>query len=153
MHSEETIKILQNMKKIFALIVLSLICIPNLLSQEIYESINIIETSVKDSVYYNFTISGDGYLSYNWGDSDDNFTTITVDLSGVTISKDFTFGSPKLWINCIDGNSCINEQGRIGAADGMFFNYSRTYIPAKNEDDLNAMFSQLSYLMRYSTGR
>ena len=141
------------MKKIFALIVLSLIFIPNLFSQEIYESINIIETSVKDSVYYNFTISGDGYLSYNWGDSDDNFTTITVDLSGVTISKDFTFGSPKLWINCIDGNSCINEQGRIGASDGMFFNYSRTYIPAKNEDDLNAMFSQLSYLMRYSTGR
>ena len=122
-------------------------------AQEITESLEIIESSVKDSTYYNFTISGDGYLSYNWGTDDDNLTVITVDLAGVTISKDFSISKPKLWINCIDGNTCINEEGRIGAADGMYFNYSRTYLPCKSEDDLNAMFLQMQYLIRYSTGQ
>ena len=141
------------MKKFFFFLTLCLTCMTLLNAQELSESIEIVESSVKDGVYYNFTISGDGYLSYNWGKDDDNSTVISIDLSGVTISKDFTADKNKFWINCIDGNSCINEQGRIGAMDGMYFNYNRTYIPANNEEDLNAMFRHMSYLIRYSTGQ
>lgn len=141
------------MKKIMFLTACLLTCFFQTKAQEIYESIEIIESSVKDNLYYNFTVSGDGILSYNWGGNDDNLTVISVDLSGVTISKDFSVSSPKLWINCIDGVSCINEQGRIGATDGMYFSYNRTYIPAKNEDDLNAMFRHMDYLIKYATGR
>ncbi len=140
-------------KRFFFFIGTCLVGLIGLNAQEITESLEIIESSVKDNVYYNFTISGDGYLSYNWGDNDDNNTVITIDLANVTISKDFSISQPKLWINCIDGNSCINETGRIGSKDGMYFNYSRTYIPANSESDLNAMFRHLSYLMRYSTGQ
>lgn len=141
------------MKRFLILILICLGVTFSAKTQEISESLQIIESCVKDSLYYNFTISGDGYLSYNWGDNDDNSTEITIDLANVTIAKDYTFGAPKLWINCIDNTSCINEQGRIGSTDGMYFNYSRTYIPAKSPDDLDALFSQINYLMRYSTGR
>lgn len=141
------------MKRVFIFTVLIFAGLFSLKAQEITESIEIIESSVKDNTYYNFTISGDGHLSYNWGADDDNFTTITIDLANVTISKDFTSFQPKLWINCIDGNSCIEEQGRIGSMDGMYFNYSRTYIPANSEDDLKALFRQMSYLIAFSTGQ
>lgn len=141
------------MKRVFISILFCLTSFMSLNAQELSESIQIIESSIKDNTYYNFTISGDGHLSYNWGKDDDNNTVITVDLSNVTISKDYTSFQPKVWINCIDGNSCIEERGRIGATDGIYFNYSRTYLPAKNEDDLNALFRHLSILISYSTGR
>lgn len=141
------------MKKIFVFAAVCFSVIFSMHAQELSESLEIIESSVKDSMYYNFTISGDGYLSYNWGDNYDNATTVTINLSNVTISKDYTSFSPKLWINCIDNNSCISEQGRIGSMDGMYFNYSRTYLPAKNDNDLDAMFIHMSYLMQYATVR
>lgn len=122
-------------------------------AQEIQESCTIIETSVKNHQYYNFTISGDGFLSYNWGENDDNHTTISIDLTNVTISKDYTNGKEKVWINCIDNNSCINEMGRIGSRDGMYFNYSKTYLPANNEADMEAMFMHLNYLIKIATGK
>ncbi|MEE3412927.1 MAG: hypothetical protein VZQ58_03490 [Bacteroidales bacterium] len=122
-------------------------------SQEIQQSCTIIETSVKNNLYYNFTLSGDGFLSYNWGDNDDNHTTISVDLSKVTISKDYTLASPKVWINCIDNNSCIDEVGTMGARDGMYFNYSKTYLPANNDADMEAMYMHLNYLIKVATGK
>ncbi|MGP1515706.1 MAG: hypothetical protein ACTTJH_07080 [Bacteroidales bacterium] len=141
------------MSRFFIFITFFFISALSLNAQELTESIEVIESSVKGKTYYNFTISGDGHLSYNWGKDDDNFTVITIDLSNVTISKDITSFYPKLWINCIDNNNCIEERGRIGAMDGMYFNYNRTYLPANNEEDLDAMFHQLSNLIIYSTGQ
>ncbi|MBR1768903.1 MAG: hypothetical protein IJ748_00400 [Bacteroidales bacterium] len=122
-------------------------------SQEIQQSCTIIETSVKDNLYYNFTLSGDGFLSYNWGADNDNQTTISVDLSKITISKDYSLNSPKVWLNCINGTSCIEEAGRMGAREGMYFNYSKTYLPANNDDDMEAMFMHLNYLIKIATGK
>lgn len=83
------------MKKILTFLALFLSIGFTLSAQEIQESCNIIESSVKNHQYYNFTISGDGFLSYNWGDNDDNHTTLSVDLTKVTISKDRTMGNEK----------------------------------------------------------
>ncbi|MBQ9254124.1 MAG: hypothetical protein IJ180_05040 [Bacteroidales bacterium] len=141
------------MKKVFVFIVLVLGTMVSMYAQEIQESCQIIESSVKNKQYYNFTISGDGFLSYNWGDNDDNHTTISVDLTKVTISKDYTLGKEKVWINCIDYNGCIDEMGKIGARDGMYFNYSKTYLPANNETDMEAMFMHLNYLIKIATGK
>lgn len=125
----------------------------SLCAQEIQQSCTIIETSVKDNQYYNFTLSGDGFLSYNWGDNEDNNTTISVDLTKVTISKDFSIQNPRVWINCIDNNSCISETGRMGARDGMYFSYSKTFLPANNDADMEAMFLHLNYLIQVATGK
>lgn len=142
------------MKRIFFVFFILLLGLTgNVCSQEIKESCTIIETSVKDNLYYNFTLSGDGFLSYNWGNNDDNLTVISVDLTKVTISKDHTIGSPKVWINCLDNNSCIDEAGRMGAKDGMYFNYSKTYLPANNESDMEAMYMHLDYLIKIATGK
>ncbi|MCQ2326866.1 MAG: hypothetical protein MJZ71_04820 [Bacteroidales bacterium] len=141
------------MKKILTFLALFLSIGFTLSAQEIQESCNIIESSVKNHQYYNFTISGDGFLSYNWGDNDDNHTTLSVDLTKVTISKDRTMGNEKVWINCIDNNGCINEMGKIGSRDGMYFNYSKTYLPANNEADMEAMFMHLNYLIKIATGK
>lgn len=141
------------MKKKFVIIAICLGVMLPLFAQEIQQSCTIVETSVKNNLYYNFTLSGDGFLSYNWGDNDDNHTTISVDLAKVTISKDYTFSSPKVWINCIDNNSCIDEVGTMGSKDGMYFNYSRTYLPANNEGDMEAMYIHLNYLIKIATGK
>ncbi len=142
------------MKKIFFIFLIISLCVfEGVWAQEIQESCSIIETSVKDNLYYNFTLSGDGFLSYNWGDNDDNQTVISVDLTKVTISKDYSMNSPKVWINCIDNNSCIDEMGRMGAKDGMYFNYSKTYLPANNEGDMEAMYMHLNYLIKIATGK
>lgn len=125
----------------------------NVAAQEVKESIEIIESSIKDNTYYDFNISGDGFLTYNWGNNEDNQTTISIDLKGVTISKDYTSSSPKVWINCQFGEECIEEQGRIGSRDGMYFSYQRTYLPANNEQDMNALFMHLSYLINFAVGR
>jgi hypothetical protein len=142
------------MKKTLCIIAIIACFIPCLKvnGQEIKESCNIIETSIKDHQYYDFTLSGDGFLSYAWGNNDDNHTNISVDLTKVTISKDYTFGSWKIWINCIEGNDCISESGIIGARDGMYFNYSKTFLPANSEGDMNAIFIQLNYLIKVASG-
>jgi hypothetical protein len=142
------------MKKTICLIAIICCILPcfQVKGQEIKESCNIIETSIKDKVYYDFTLSGDGFLSYAWGDNDDNHTNITIDLTKVTISKDYTFGACKIWINCIDGNDCINEVGTIGSKDGMYFTYPKTFLPANNEQDMNAIFIQLNYLIKVASG-
>src|SRR5574344_617274 len=135
-------------KSVFLIIsIISILTYCNVQGQEIQESCKIIETSIKGGQYKDFTFSGDGFLTYTWGDNNDSETQITIDLIKVTISKDLTFNNSKVWINCIGGNNCICEKGKIANQDGMYFTYPKTYLPANNESDMKAMFLQLDYLI------
>ena len=80
------------MKKISVIVILlcSLVSFKYSNAQRIEEACNIIATSIVDSQYKEFTIDGSAYLSYIWTDHKDSETTMQVDLTQVTISKDIT---------------------------------------------------------------
>lgn len=117
-------------------------------AQRIEEACEIIGTSIKDNSYKEFTIDGSGFLSYIWSGKNDSETTLSVDLIQATISKEITATGYKVWINCIDGVNCITEKGTIGKNDTYYGEYNRTYLPANNESDMNAIYYQLDYLLR-----
>ena len=117
-------------------------------AQRIEEACEIIGTSIKDNSYKEFTIDGSGFLSYIWSGKNDSETTLSVDLIQATISKEITATGYKVWINCIDGVNCITEKGTIGKNDTYYGEYNKTYLPANNESDMNAIYYQMEYLLQ-----
>ncbi|MEE0947491.1 MAG: hypothetical protein U0L53_02095 [Bacteroidales bacterium] len=117
-------------------------------AQRIEEACEIIGTSIKDNSYKEFTIDGSGFLSYIWSGKNDSETTLSVDLIQATISKEITATGYKVWINCIDGVNCITEKGTIGKNDTYYGEYNKTYLPANNESDMNAIYYQIEYLLQ-----
>lgn len=120
----------------------------DLKAQRIEEACEIIATSIKNNSYKEFTIDGSGYLSYLWSGKNGSETTLSVDLIQATISKEITATGYKVWLNCIDGVNCITEKGVIGKNYSYYGEYNRTYLPANNESDMNAIYLQLDYLLR-----
>lgn len=139
------------MKKILVAIVLlcSIGFSKNSNAQRIEEACNIIATSIVDSQYKEFTIDGSAYLSYIWTDNKGSETTMQVDLTQVTISKDITRSGYKVWLNCLDGANCIVEKGKLGNNENYYSEFPRTYLPAKSESDMDAIFYQLEYLLKF----
>ena len=117
-------------------------------AQRIEEACEIIGTSIKDNSYKEFTIDGSGFLSYIWSGKNDSETTLSVDLIQATISKEITATGYKVWINCIDGVNCITEKGTIGKNENYYGEYNKTYLPANNESDMNAIYYQMEYLLQ-----
>lgn len=138
------------MKKILVAIVLlcSIGLSKNSNAQRIEEACNIIATSIVDAQYKEFTIDGSAYLSYIWTDNKDSETTMQVDLTQVTISKDITRTGYRVWLNCLDGVNCIVEKGKIKDNENYYSEFPRTYLPAKSESDMDAIFYQLEYLLK-----
>ncbi len=138
------------MKKILVAIVLlcSIGLSKNSNAQRIEEACNIIATSIVDAQYKEFTIDGSAYLSYIWTDNKGSETTMQVDLTQVTISKDITRTGYKVWLNCLDGVNCIVEKGKIKDNENYYSEFPRTYLPAKSESDMDAIFYQLEYLLK-----
>jgi hypothetical protein len=138
------------MKKIFVIAILfcSLGLSKQSNAQRIEEACNIIATSIVDEQYKEFTIDGSAYLSYIWTDHKDSETTMQVDLTQVTISKDITRTGYKVWLNCLDGVNCIIEKGKLGNDENYYSEFPRTYLPAKTESDMDAIFYQLEYLLK-----
>lgn len=117
-------------------------------AQRIEEACEIIGTSIKDNQYKEFTIDGSGFLSYIWSGSKNSETCMNVDLIQITISKEITPTGYKVWLNCIDGVNCISEKGRVGNDENFYGEYNKTYLPAKSENEMNAIYTQLDYLLR-----
>ncbi|MDR1725043.1 MAG: hypothetical protein LBR28_01445 [Bacteroidales bacterium] len=142
------------MKKGISILVLILVLISgsNLKSQTIEETCGIIQSEIVDNQYHSFTLSGSGYLSYVWTDQKDSETTINIDLTQVTISKDISNTGYKVWIKCIDQTNCIVEQGRVGSNEYYYSEYSKTYLPAKSVEGMEAIYLQLEYLLKLSNG-
>lgn len=138
------------MKRILIAIVLlcSIGLSTNTQAQRIEEACSIIATSIVDSQYKEFTIDGSAYLSYIWTDHKDSETIMQVDLTQVTISKDITRTGYKVWLNCLDGVNCIIEKGKLGQDENYYSEFPRTYLPAKSESDMDAIFYQLEYLLK-----
>lgn len=138
------------MKKILVAIVLlcSIGLSKNSNAQRIEEACSIIATSIVDAQYKEFTIDGSAYLSYIWTDNKGSETTMQVDLTQVTISKDITRTGYKVWLNCLDGVNCIVEKGKIKTNENYYSEFPRTYLPAKSESDMDAIFYQLEYLLK-----
>ena len=138
------------MKKISVIVILlcSLVSFKYSNAQRIEEACNIIATSIVDEQYKEFTIDGSAYLSYIWTDHKDSETTMQVDLTQVTISKGITRTGYKVWLNCLDGVNCIVEKGKLGGDENYYSEFPRTYLPAKTESDMDAIFYQLEYLLK-----
>ena len=117
-------------------------------AQRIEEACEIIGTSIKYNQYKEFTIDGSGFLSYIWSGSKNSETCMNVDLIQITISKEITPTGYKVWLNCIDGVNCISEKGRVGNDENFYGEYNKTYLPAKSENEMNAIYTQLDYLLR-----
>ena len=117
-------------------------------AQRIEEACEIIGSSIKDNQYKEFTIDGSGFLSYLWSGSKDSETVMNIDLIQITISKEITPTGYKVWLNCIDGVNCISEKGRVGNDENFYGEYNKTYLPAKSENEMNAIYTQLDYLLR-----
>lgn len=117
-------------------------------AQRIEEACEIIGTSIKDNQYKEFTIDGSGFLSYIWSGGNNSETCMNVDLIQITISKEITPTGYKVWLNCIDGVNCISEKGRVGNDENFYGEYNKTYLPAKSENEMNAIYTQLDYLLR-----
>ncbi len=117
-------------------------------AQRIEEACSIIATSIVDEQYKEFTIDGSAYLSYIWTDHKDSETMVQVDLTQITISKDITRTGYKVWLNCLDGVNCIVEKGKIKTNENYYSEFPRTYLPAKSESDMDAIFYQLEYLLK-----
>ncbi len=117
-------------------------------AQRIEEACEIIGSSIENASYKEFTIDGSGFLSYMWSGKNNSETTLSVDLIQITISKEITQSSYKVWINCIDGVNCITEKGTIGKNDNYYGEYNKTYLPAKSESDMNAIYYQMEYLLK-----
>ncbi|MEE1097201.1 MAG: hypothetical protein U0K83_02620 [Bacteroidales bacterium] len=120
----------------------------NLQAQRIEEACEIIGTSIKDNSYKEFTIDGSGFLSYMWSGKNNSETNLSIDLIQITISKEISQTGYKVWINCIDGVNCITEKGTIGKNDTYYGEYNKTYLPANNESDMNAIYYQMEYLLQ-----
>lgn len=118
-------------------------------AQSVEESCKIIETEIQDSVYVNFSVNSNGYLTYNWIGKDDSQTLITIDLTKITISKDVSQQGYKVYIRCIDDIDCIHEEGKVGSDENYFANFSKTYLPAYDERGMNIIYSQLVFLLKY----
>lgn len=117
-------------------------------AQRIEEACEIIGTSIKDNSYKEFTIDGSGFLSYMWSGKNNSETNLSIDLIQITISKEISQTGYKVWINCIDGVNCITEKGTIGKNDTYYGEYNKTYLPANNESDMNAIYYQMEYLLQ-----
>lgn len=145
---------MNNMKKVLAsIIILSAVNAFNFVqAQRIDESCEIIATSIKDGQYKEFTIDGAGYLSYLWTDNKGSETSLKIDLTQVTISKDVSMSGYKVWVNCIDGTNCITEKGIVGDDQNYYSEFPRTYLPAKSESDMNAIYYQMEYLLKLANG-
>lgn len=139
------------MKKLFLLISISLVLAlnVNLYAQSPEESCNIIETEVKGSIYKDFSVNSNGYLSYIWTDTKSNSETlITIDLTQVTVSKDVSLRGYRVFINCIDGVGCINEKGRLGTDETYYSDFSKTYLPAEDERGMVIIYNQLMFILK-----
>jgi hypothetical protein len=134
---------------IYLIFVVCSIVTLNVNAQTIEESCSIMESEITDGQYHSFTLSGDGYLSYVWTDKKGSETTIRIDLTQITVSKDMSNGY-KVWINCIDASNCIVEQGIVGNDENYYAEYSKTYLPAKSSEGMDAVFIQLEYLLKLS---
>jgi hypothetical protein len=142
------------MRKVVASIVFFVCCsvVANTEAQTLEESCGIIESEIVDSQYHSFTLSGDGYLSYVWTDKKGSQTTISIDLTQVTISKDVVATGYRVWFNCIDGSNCIVERGTVGDDEQFYGEYSKTYLAANSSEGMNAIYLQLEYLLKLSNG-
>lgn len=120
----------------------------NSMAQRIEEACEIIGTSIEGNVYKEFTIDGSGFLSYLWSGKNNSQTSLSVDLIQTTVSKEITNSGYKVWINCIDGVNCITEKGIVGKNENFYGEYNRTYLPAKSESDMNAIYYQMEYLLQ-----
>lgn len=138
------------MKKyiLFLVFAIAFLANNNLQAQRIEEACEIIGTSIKDNSYKEFTIDGSGFLSYMWSGKNNSETNLSIDLIQITISKEISQTGYKVWINCIDGVNCITEKGTIGKNDTYYGEYNKTYLPANNESDMNAIYYQMEYLLQ-----
>jgi hypothetical protein len=141
-------------RKVVASVVFFVCCIVtlNTNAQTVEESCSIIESDIVDNQYHSFTLSGDGYLSYVWTDKKGSETTISIDLTQITISKDVSNTDYKVWINCIDGSNCVIERGIVGDDEQFYGEYSKTYLSAKDAEGMDAIYLQLEYLLKLSNG-
>ncbi len=117
-------------------------------AQRIEEACEIISTSIKDNAYKEFTIDGSGFLSYIWSGKNGSETSLSVDMIRATVSKQITPTGYCVWINCTDGVNCITEKGIVGSNENFYGEYNKTYLPAKSEGDMDAIYLQLDYLLR-----
>ncbi len=138
------------MRKAFFIAALTMACMlaNQAQAQRIEEACEIIGTSIKDNQYKEFTIDGAGFMSYMWSGSNGSETTLSADLIQVTVSKEITQTGYKVWINCIDGVNCITEKGTVGNNETFYGEYNKTYLPAKSEHDMDAIYYQMNYLLR-----
>ncbi|MBO5963674.1 MAG: hypothetical protein J6P97_04255 [Bacteroidales bacterium] len=83
-----------------------------------------------------------------WSGKNNSETNLSIDLIQITISKEISQTGYKVWINCIDGVNCITEKGTIGKNDTYYGEYNKTYLPANNESDMNAIYYQMEYLLQ-----
>ncbi len=141
-----------NMKKIIIVLVISLVGVlsnQDLKAQSVEESCQIIETEVKDGIYSQFSVNSNGYLTYVWKDKkNDSETVLTIDLTKVTVSKDVSQQGYRVYINCIDGIDCINEKGKLKNDETYFSDFSKTYLPAKDEKGMTIMYNHLLFLLK-----
>ncbi|MDR0971115.1 MAG: hypothetical protein LBM25_01860 [Bacteroidales bacterium] len=140
------------MKRIifFTILAISLCFYNNIFSQSIDESCKIIETEVKDGIYNNFSVNSNGFLTYNWVDKkSDSQTLITIDLTKVRITKDVSQRGYRVFINCMDEIDCINEKGRLSSNENYYSDFSKTYIPAKDEKGMIAIYNHLLFLLKW----
>ncbi|MDR1006879.1 MAG: hypothetical protein LBL74_08490 [Bacteroidales bacterium] len=119
-------------------------------AQSIEESCDIISNQILNKQYHSFSLSGDGYFSYVWTDQKGSETRIKIDLTQITISKDVSSDISKVWINCLDAANCIVEQGKVGEDEQYYAEYSKTYLPTKDTEGMNAVYLQLEYLLKLS---
>lgn len=139
------------MKKLLLLplFLLSAIFINNTQAQSIEESCYIIESEISDNIYREFGVNSNGYLTYKYIDDKGSNTTLTIDLTKVSIIRDISSRGYRVYIKCIDGLSCINEKGRVGDDETFYADFSKTYLPSDDEKGMNIIYNQLQFLLKF----
>lgn len=139
------------MRKNIFLFTISIIALlsTNLYAQSPDESCQIIESEIKGEIYTNFSVNSNGYLTYVWKDKKSNSETfMTIDLTKITISKDVSSRGYRVFLNCIDGLDCINERGKLGKDETYYADFSKTYLPARDEKGMVTIYNQMLFLLK-----